>query len=89
MTTDGLCTRLNEALHRQAWAEAETYLRQALKDNLPPPVLMALVMVSTGAAKHLPARVMLIEHVLTQPQISPGVRAVIERMGDAAKRALA
>ncbi len=78
--SDLLCTRLNELLHAGSWGQADALLVAALHRELPPPVLMSLVMLGNRAGEHLPARRTILEHVLAGPDIHPGVRRALERM---------
>lgn len=81
MDTNTLCTLLNDLLHQHRWVDANTLLREAVGRE-PAPVLIALAMVSSGAAEHLPARAELFEHVLLHEEMDPRTRAAIERMSD-------
>lgn len=74
-----ICMALNDLLHQHRWEDADKLLRDAVVSE-PAPVLIALAMFSTGAARHLPSRNMLFEHVLLHEEMSPQTRAAIQRM---------
>lgn len=80
MDANELCTALNDLLHQHRWVDADTFLREAVARGESSPVLIALAMISSGAAEHLPARALLFEHVLLHEEMDPRTRAAVERM---------
>lgn len=78
--TDVLCTHLNGELHGERWGSADAFLVEAASIEERLPVLVALIMMSAGAAAHLPARSGMISRILARPDLEPGARAAVSRM---------
>ncbi len=66
MTAALLCEELNELLHDNNWAEANSKLHEAIQAGHSAPLLMSLIMVSTGASEHLPAREAVLLRILEE-----------------------